>query len=123
MRILIIEDEIQTAKLIKSYLENNGHRADYYTDGISGGQAVEVSHDNYDILLLDLMLPGKDGFSILGEMHKKNIHLPVIIITGLGSLSDILTAYTLGAHEYLVKPFTFKELKAKIKEVERVTNS
>ncbi len=119
LKILIIEDDESLAKLLKSYFEATGQKADYYTDGLVGKRIIEAHYPEYDLILLDLMLPGKDGLDILSDMNEENIQVPVIMMTARDSLSDILTAYSFGVYDYLVKPFTLKNLSSKIKALRR----
>lgn len=117
MRILLAEDDKQLNNAIVYRLEAEGFSVDSCLDGedalFYGGQNI------YDIILLDRMLPYMEGTDVLTALREKGITTPVILITALGSLSDKVTGLDLGADDYLVKPFAFEELLARIRCVTR----
>lgn len=119
MRILIIEDEEALAKTIKTGLETQGHAADYLTDGNEGERRLLVCHQDYDLVLLDLMLPGKSGYEICKTVRKAGIQTPILILTALDRTDEKVLALDSGADDYLVKPFSFQELFARIRALER----
>jgi DNA-binding response OmpR family regulator len=119
MRILIIEDQENLAKLIKSGLESEGYAADYVLDGKAGQARFELLADEYDLVLLDIMLPYKDGIQICKEARAANITTPIIILTARDGKSEIIDGLNAGADDYVVKPFSFEVLLARIRAVLR----
>lgn len=108
----MIEDDEKQCYLLQFYLEKEGYTVDTCSDGADAEFFIDQGY--YDIILLDRMLPHKDGFTILKEMRAKNITVPVIFLTALGELNDKITGLENGADDYLVKPFEFRELLARI---------
>ncbi|MCM1048362.1 MAG: response regulator transcription factor [Clostridiales bacterium] len=117
MRILLAEDDKQLNSALAYRLEAEGFSVDSCLDG---EEALYYGEQNiYDIILLDRMLPHMDGTDVLSALRKVGITTPVILITALGSLSDKVSGLDLGADDYLVKPFEFEELLARIRCVAR----
>ena len=117
MRILLAEDDRQLNDTLTYQLERAGFSVDSCLDG---EEALFYGEQNiYDVILLDRMLPHMEGTDILTALRKANITTPVILITALGTLSDKVTGLDLGADDYLVKPFAFEELLARIRCVTR----
>ncbi|MDE7281991.1 MAG: response regulator transcription factor [Lachnospiraceae bacterium] len=117
MRILLAEDDKQLNSALVYRLEEEGFIVDSCQDG---EEALFYGEQNiYDIILLDRMLPHMEGSDVLSALRKKDITTPIILITALGSLSDKVTGLDLGADDYLVKPFAFEELLARIRCVTR----
>ena len=119
MRILIVEDEEELAKSLKKGLEKEGYAVDYVTDGESAERRIEIHSQDYDIIILDLMLPGKDGSVICKNAREKNITTPIIILTARDEVEDKIGALDCGADDYLVKPFSFEELLARLRALLR----
>ncbi len=119
MRILIIEDREKLANLIKKGLEKEGHAVDYVGDGEEGQQRIEMHHQDYDIVLLDLMMPKKTGFEVCQNIRDAHITIPILILTARSALEDKVTLLDMGADDYLIKPFEFKELLARIRALTR----
>jgi DNA-binding response OmpR family regulator len=119
MRALIIEDQENLAKLIKTGLESEGFAADCVYDGTGGQTRMELYHDDYDLVILDLMLPDKDGISVCQTVREKNISTPILILTARDGETDIIAGLNAGADDYLVKPFSFKVLLARIQALLR----
>lgn len=119
MKILIVEDQEKLAKLIKKGLESNGYAADYVLDGEAGQSRIELSYDDYDLVVLDLMMPKKNGFEVCKYVREKNISIPILILTARESTDDKISALDCGADDYLLKPFSFKELLARIRAILR----
>jgi len=115
MKILLLEDEVMLNESIKEYLESDGHIVDAFFDGAAAFEAVQ--NDAYDLLILDINVPGIDGLSVLEKMHKLKIHIPTIYISALVNIEDISRAYDLGCNDYLKKPFHLKELSLKIDRI------
>ncbi len=117
MRILLAEDDKQLNNTLTYQLETEGFTVDSCLDG---EEALFYGEQNiYDIILLDRMLPHIEGTDVLTSLRKKGIVTPIILITALGTLSDKVTGLDLGADDYLVKPFAFEELLARIRCVAR----
>jgi len=117
MRILIVEDEKDLADVIKKGLEEEGFVADAVGDG---QMAVDYAWDNeYDLIILDLMLPVKSGMEVLKEIREYGINVPVIILTAKDMVEDKIKGLNNGADDYLTKPFAFGELVARIRALLR----
>ena len=117
MRILLIEDDRRLAESVKFQLEKEGFTVDHCEAGDDGLQlALEQAHD---LILLDRMLPGLDGVAVLRELRSKKVVTPVVLLTALGELGDKIQGLDAGADDYLVKPFAFEELLARIRCVAR----
>ncbi len=117
MHILIIEDDEKLCYLLQFQLEKEGFTVTTCLDGADASYYME--QDNYDLILLDRMLPHVDGITLLKEYRKKGFSTPVIILTALGELTDKITGLDSGADDYLVKPFAFEELLARIRCLRR----
>lgn len=117
MRILVVEDEHLLANSIKKGLVQERYAVDVAYTG-PDGLDLAVSED-YDLIILDLMLPGLDGLSICRQLRAKNIHTPVLILTARGQIADKVTGLDAGADDYLTKPFSFAELLARIRALSR----
>jgi len=117
MRILIIEDEKKVARFISKGLEEEAYAVDTAYDGEEGTFLAEVNE--YDLIILDIMLPGKDGFTIIKELRSKGIKTPVIMLTARDELEDKIRGLNLGADDYITKPFAFSELLARVRAVMR----
>ena len=113
MRILIIEDDKKLCWLLQFRLEQEKYEADICSDG--GDAEYFLEQNAYDLVLLDRMLPHKDGLTILREMRQRNNNTPVIMMTALGELNDKVTGLDCGADDYIVKPFEVEELLARIR--------
>lgn len=121
MKILIIEDEYSLADAISETLKKENFQTKIVTDGIEGEN--EAITNVYDLILLDIMLPQKNGFEILRELRKEKIDTPIIILTAKSEIEDKLNGLENGADDYITKPFHIKELVARIKIVlKRKTN-
>ncbi len=116
MRILVVEDEPKTAGYIKKGLGEQGYIVDIATNGIEG---EEMAMNNpYDFILLDIMLPGKDGWDVLRSIRKKHA-TPVLCLTARDAIADRVAGLELGADDYLIKPFAFSELLARMRSILR----
>jgi DNA-binding response OmpR family regulator len=119
MKILMVEDQENLAKLIKKGLENESFNADYVLDGESAQRRIEMNSNDYDLIILDIMLPKKTGTEVCKEIREKKIMIPIIMLTARDQNDDIVMGLNVGADDYLVKPFEFKVLLARIKALLR----
>lgn len=119
MRILIVEDEEKMAKSLKEGFEEEGYATDYVMDGEAGKRRVLMHHMDYDVIVLDLMLPKKNGFEVCKEIRESGITTPVLILTARDTIDDKVLALDSGADDYLVKPFSFDELLARVRALLR----
>lgn len=117
MKVLIIEDEHKIANSIKKGLGQEGYAVDTAYDGTEGYDLA--STEIYDVIVLDLMLPGMDGITINKKLREENIHTPILILTAKGQVDEKVDGLNAGADDYLVKPFAFAELLARIKALAR----
>jgi len=117
MRILIIEDEKQLINVISRRLKEEGYAVDKAMDGKTGLNYAEAV--NYDCIILDIMLPGIDGFYILKRLRARKISTPVLILTAKDTVTDKVTGLDSGADDYISKPFSFDELLARIRALLR----
>lgn len=120
MRILIAEDEPKVASFIKKGLEENYYEADITYDGISAQKMAEQY--DYQLYILDIILPFINGLDLCRKLKKLNPAVPVILLTALGTTEDKLTGFDAGADDYIVKPFEFRELLARIKVLLKRSN-
>ena len=119
MRILIVEDEEKLAQSLKKGLEKEGYAVDYVVEGEAGQRRIEMNNKEYDLVILDLMLPKKDGFEILKNVRNEGITIPILVLTARDATDDKVTALNDGADDYIVKPFSFEELLARVKALLR----
>ncbi len=112
MRLLVIEDELKLAQYLHKGLSENGHVVDAVHDGIEGRRMALGGE--YDLVLLDLMLPGVDGFGVLSAMRQAGRRTPVLMLTARDKVEDRVRGLEQGADDYLVKPFAFSELLARV---------
>lgn len=117
MRILYVEDDPTAVAYISKGLAEHGYQVDVATEG--GAGLERALERDYDLLVLDVMLPGRDGFEILREIRARGIATPAIFLSARGEVSDRVTGLDLGADDYLKKPFAFSELLARIRAVSR----
>lgn len=112
-RILLVEDEQKIADALKMGLTEDGYYVQTAYDGNIGWKLFQ--QHNYDLIVLDINLPGINGYDLCKRMRSKNTQVPVIMLTALSSLSDKIEGYDVGADDYVIKPFEFKELLMKIR--------
>lgn len=119
MRLLIVEDEEAIAKVLKKALEREAYAVDYITDGEKASRRLEMNSRDYDLVILDLMLPGKSGLDICRDLRGQKVTIPILVLTARDNLNDKIAALELGADDYLTKPFSIQELVARIKAILR----
>ncbi|WP_373897802.1 response regulator transcription factor [Haloimpatiens sp. FM7315] len=117
MRLLIIEDEVELAKALQTGLTKLGFAVDVSNDGLEGEEKALITQ--YDIVVLDLNLPSKNGIEICKTLRKENIKSSIIMLTARDSISDRTLGLDSGADDYLTKPFAFEELRARIQALVR----
>jgi DNA-binding response OmpR family regulator len=123
MRILVIEDNKKLADSISRGMQQEGYACDFLTDGLEGEKRMLVSHNDYDILILDLMLPGKSGLDICTTLRENKIMTPIIMLTAKDTVGDKIIGLDTGADDYLVKPFSFEELLSRVRALGRRVRS
>lgn len=123
MRVLIAEDDAQTANFIKRGLSELGHSAVVTGNGLDAMHLL--STQPLDVAILDRMLPGLDGLSVLRRARTEGVVVPILILTALGRIDDRVSGFEAGADDYLVKPFAFSELAARVNALtrRRLTNA
>ena len=117
MRLLVVEDDARLAAVLRQGLSEHGFTVDAASEG-AAGLALAVSND-YDAILLDVMLPGKNGFDVLRELRQRGRRAPVLMLTARSSVEDRVQGLDLGADDYLPKPFDFNELLARVRAITR----
>ncbi len=120
MLILIAEDEAKTARFLRKGLTENGHVVDWASDGEAALEAGLCR--DHDLIILDVMLPGRDGWNVLVELRKAGNTAPVLFLTARDEVEDRVRGLNLGADDYLVKPFAFSELLARVRALARRGN-
>ncbi|MES0371635.1 MAG: heavy metal response regulator transcription factor [Mariprofundaceae bacterium] len=117
MKILVVEDEERVAQFIQKGLKEEGHAVDVSYDGEDGGFLAEVN--DYDLIILDLMLPKKNGLQTCKEIRDHGVNTPVLMLTARDSVEDKVRGLDAGADDYLAKPFAFEELLARVRALLR----
>src|SRR5690242_3034175 len=117
VRILVVEDEHKLAGVLKRGLEEQGYAIDVAYDG-DDGLALALAA-SYDLVVLDVMLPGRDGLSVCRELRAQNRHMPVLMLTARDTVDDRVAGLDSGADDYLTKPFAFREFLARIRALPR----
>lgn len=120
MRLLVAEDDVRLARIVKRGLEGEGHVVDVVHDGDA---AVAAGlDDGFDVLILDVMMPGLDGFEVIRRLRDRHVDTPALMLTARGELEDRVRGLDSGADDYLVKPFAFEELSARLRALGRRTS-
>ena len=117
MKILVIEDEKKVANFLQKGLKEEQYVVDVAYDGLDGEDLATTN--DYDLILLDIMLPGKDGIEILKTLRQRQINIPVIMLTAKEMVEDKLKGFNAGCDDYISKPFSFEELLVRIRAVLR----
>ena len=119
MRILIVEDAKKLALAIERGLEDEGYAVDVVYDGLTARKRILAREGQYDLLILDVMLPGMDGISLCRDLRARGQRLPVLMLTARDTTADKVRGLDSGADDYLVKPFAFAELLARLRTLLR----
>jgi two-component system OmpR family response regulator len=117
MRILIVEDEVKMAGLLRRGLLEEGHAVDVAPDG--GEALIRAGATDYDAIVLDVMLPGADGFQVCRQLRQQGVWSPVVMLTARDAVEDRVAGLDTGADDYLTKPFSFAELLARLRALAR----
>ena len=116
-KIILIEDESSVVSFIKKWLQENGYEISVAFDGITGVKLVK--ENDFDLVILDIMLPEMNGLEVCKEIRKTNANVPILFLTALGTSENIVLGLESGGDDYLVKPFKFIELVARVKSLLR----
>ncbi len=119
MRILIVEDHQKIAESIQKGLKAEGFAVDFVCNGAEGQKQIEQRPGMYDLLILDRMLPGKDGLQLCKELREAGLEIPILMLTAKDTIEDRVEGLNSGADDYLVKPFAFDELVARVRSLLR----
>jgi two-component system OmpR family response regulator len=122
MKILLVEDEQKLAQAIIKGLTHEGYAVDSIADGKKALTRIQLHRNDYDVVILDLMLPSMDGYEICKEIRAANITIPILILTARAETDTKVQLLLAGADDYLVKPFSFAELSARLKALMRRPN-
>ncbi|WGR94339.1 response regulator transcription factor [Bradyrhizobium sp. ISRA443] len=117
MRVLVVEDTVDIAEAVVMRLEKVGHAVDWERDGLTAAELLEVQP--YDLVILDLTLPGQDGIAVLKGMRSRKLATPVLVLTARSAVDERIGALDLGADDYLIKPFDYGELEARARALLR----
>jgi DNA-binding response OmpR family regulator len=121
MRILIVEDDARMAELLRRGLAADRHSVDVATDGLKGLERAQSAP--FDVILLDVMLPGLDGLAVARRLRTSGVRIPILMLTARDSVPDIVRGLDAGADDYLTKPFSFEVLTARLRVIARRTAS
>src|SRR5258708_1912357 len=117
MRVLVVEDEPLMASFIARGLQDGGYMVEIASDGARAIAAAQ--HENFDLVILDLRLPVKDGLTVCRELRSKFFRSPILMLTALDSIEDVVTGLNSGADDYLAKPFDLDALRARVRALLR----
>ncbi|MDR0865795.1 MAG: response regulator transcription factor [Candidatus Symbiothrix sp.] len=116
IKLLVVDDEEDIREILQFNLESEGFLIDTVS---SGEEALEILSPEHKLILLDVMMGGISGFRVAEKLRKDNIHIPIIFLTAKGSENDLLTGFSVGADDYIFKPFSIKEVIARVKAITR----
>lgn len=119
MRVFIAEDQVKLARGIKRGLEHQGFAVDTIAHGGEAFEHLIIHYKNYDVIVLDLMLPGRGGLDICRSLRERNISTPILVLTARSETADKVVLLNAGADDYLTKPFSFAELIARLQALMR----
>lgn len=119
MRILVVEDAAKLARSLERGLEAEGYAVDVVFDGLTARRRLVAREEAYDLVVLDVMLPGLDGFTLCREVRARGVTVPILLLTAKDATTDKVTGLDSGADDYLVKPFAFEELLARMRTLLR----
>src|SRR6266404_2079533 len=111
--ILVVEDEVHLAEGLRFNLEAEGHRAELVETGEAALERLRPGH-GFDVVVLDVMLPGKDGFTVASELRQGNEYVPILMLTARGRSEDVMRGFAAGADDYVAKPFELGVLLARV---------
>ena len=117
MRILLVEDTPEIGAAVASRFTRIGYAVDWEKDGRTASELIEVQ--SYDLIVLDVMLPNMDGFAVLKHLRRRGLRTPVLVLTARSAVDDRISALDLGADDYLIKPFDYRELEARARALLR----
>ena len=117
MRVLVVEDDEKVARFLKQALEEEGHAVDAAEDGVEAGGLAHINA--YDLILLDVQLPGMDGLQLAAELRRTGVQSPILMLTSRDSTQDVVRGLNAGADDYLTKPFALEELLARVNALTR----
>ncbi len=118
MRILVVEDERKVASFLRQGLQEEGHAVETAADGAAALDMI-LEGPGYDLVVLDVMLPKRDGFEVLKTLRQRHVQTPVLVLTARDAVSDKVVGLDLGADDYLTKPFAFDEFLARVRALLR----
>ncbi|MCB9535499.1 MAG: response regulator transcription factor [Myxococcales bacterium] len=121
MRVLLVEDDAKIADFVRKGLTQEGHVVDLASDG-KAGLALALGVEALDVIIVDVMLPGRDGLSLIREVRRRDLATPIIVVSARDAVEDRVAGLEAGADDYLTKPFSFAELHARLQALTRRAN-
>ena len=121
MKLLVIEDEVKAGEYLQKGLSESGYTVDLCQDGVDG--LYHATSQSYDLIILDIMLPKLNGWQVLQTLRSSEINIPVIMLTAKDQVDDRVKGFELGANDYLVKPYAFAELLARVQNALRISTT